>query len=1419
MDGKDKLVVLFIFSIMFLYALVLVFYSSEQKNVDGISGMAVLGSVPSTNVVGSSNLVGSSSVPVNKVVSQNFEYIQGSNSFLSTNDLNDKIGAKTGTNSKFDNAELLFDGYLVEFVEEPVIVRENKLRADARKMKSVQTVVDVKAPLSADVSSAVKSYSTSVKSNNEKIKSAILSDVNSFRKSKVSSKSPSAVGVASQAVSSTLKIDKEFTTVFNGVSVHISPEEAERVKKIPGVKSVVPNYIVHATLMDSVPMINADDVWKLDWNGNSCSVSKKYCLTGEGVTIGIIDTGIDYTHPDLGGCTQAQFLSKTCFKVVGGYDFVNYDVNPIDDHGHGTHVAATAAGKGVLKGVAPDAKLYAFKVLDSGGSGSWSGIIEAIARATDLDNDGIPMEDKNDYVDIISLSLGGPGNPDDEVSLAIDSVVDAGVVAVIAAGNDGPLYHTIGSPGTSRKAITVGAVDKNNKIAYFSSRGPVIWTGTDGLEKSLIKPDVTAPGVSICAAQWADAWSDRRCLDGKHVALDGTSMATPHVAGVVALLKQKNPDWTPLEIKNSLKYSAKANANYNSNVQGYGSVDALSLINLNNSINTVWDFAVTSPFEYLMETNKSFEIKGIFPENYESLKVRYHNESNFNWSSTGITIVGINSTIAIVSSIVSAKGGKYTFEIEIKKDGIIKKETISYSFDNSLMKGNPIKISAFQAYMDFPLLEDLNNDSIDELIFSTYPEGKIYVINSDLENLPGWPKQIGEFGSDIPPGGRPTIADLDNDGVKDIVIVSGYSAAGTPGYLLNSYVYAFYLNGSSFKGFPVTIELSEPLFLSTIYDLNNDGKQEMIVVTGAIVANTLTNEWFDNRKIYVISNKGEFLINWPVETKNNLRPITSASITDLDNDGKSEIIVGTFNYSGGYDGLADMESFYFNGSMVKGFPKQLGMVYGVTSEDLNDDGFTEIITNSRDSNGGVILSVFSYMNNSFKEYCNNHQYSESVVIGDINRDSKLEIISVNGADISVLNYTCGMLPGWPKRTTGYVMRQAIVADIEGDANEEVLVVGQDGGVFAFNFKGERTPGFPKYIDGLGRDLTVGNFDSDNFVELIVTSMVDGEGNIYVFNLNSIYNKSMMSWPQYMHDSQHTGCYDCDKVKTNICNDSDVGVKENFVRGNVSLNGVLKGVDSCSGSFAVKEFFCNMSSVPAFRIDDCPEMWSCVDGACVGPSCVNSDAGAGEYFVKGSILWNGKLAGVDSCYFGTFLKEYYCTTGNMTTYTYKNCLSFGSNYGCVDGACRLPAPVCRDSDGGLNINVKGTLNSSNLGVKVDVCNASSSPYTLVEYYCNGSTGVGVASYCSYGCSNGACIVPTPVCRDSDGGFNITVKGNASNGSVTKVDVCATSTVVSEAICSGNVPVYSTTGCATGFICSNGACLKNTTTKSTGGGTFV
>ena len=204
------------------------------------------------------------------------------------------------------------------------------------------------------------------------------------------------------------------------------------------------------------------------------------------------------------------------------------------------------AANGTLKGVAPGATLLAYKVLDSSGSGSWSGIIAGLERAV------------ADGARIANLSLGGTGYPDDPVSKAVDNADAAGMLCVVAAGNSGPAYQTVESPGVARSALTVGATDKSDQIAYYSSRGPVDIGGG----AFLIKPEILAPGVTITST----------IRGGGYGAKSGTSMAAPHVAGAAALVRQARPTWTPGQVKALLTGWARP-LNFDAATQGSGRLD------------------------------------------------------------------------------------------------------------------------------------------------------------------------------------------------------------------------------------------------------------------------------------------------------------------------------------------------------------------------------------------------------------------------------------------------------------------------------------------------------------------------------------------------------------------------------------------------------------------------------------------------------------------------------------------------------------------------------------------------------------------------------------------------------------------------------------------------------------------------------
>ncbi len=243
-------------------------------------------------------------------------------------------------------------------------------------------------------------------------------------------------------------------------------------------------------------------------------------INGEGVNVGIIDTGIEASHPDLQG------------KTIGFKDFVSNNSDPYDDQGHGTHVAGTIAGgfaSGTAIGVAPNVKLTIAKVFDRRGGATFARILKAMEWIADPDGD----PNTNDAPALVSNSWGGGSSssrkdPSSEaLCKAVTNWVKLGIFPVFAAGNSGSRASSVGLPAACPDAFSVGATDKNDRIASFSSRGPAQWsTG------NIIKPEVSAPGVNVTSS----------FLRSSYRQLSGTSMATPHVAGMAALLYQVAPD-------------------------------------------------------------------------------------------------------------------------------------------------------------------------------------------------------------------------------------------------------------------------------------------------------------------------------------------------------------------------------------------------------------------------------------------------------------------------------------------------------------------------------------------------------------------------------------------------------------------------------------------------------------------------------------------------------------------------------------------------------------------------------------------------------------------------------------------------------------------------------------------------------------
>ena len=386
--------------------------------------------------------------------------------------------------------------------------------------------------------------------------------------------------------------DIEQFWAFNGFSCNATDDVIAQLEKRADVayvyhdqmRKMVPD-LVEAEALETrdlawhVGQVNAPAVWS--YNGSTG-------YNGNGVIVAIVDSGVDYNHVDIAG---SMWDGGSEFPHHG-YDCVNNDNDPMDEYCHGTHVAGIVAGQGVAgtqTGIAPGAKIMAIRVLDDTGYGTNENLIVGVQFAVEHG------------ADIINLSLGDPeiGSSTIFRDLFV-TVKDAGVVASVAAGNVGDTQYTYPVPnnvecpgncpppwlhpdqvnlisGGTTAVICVGATDANDAHCGFSSVGPVAWPdypyqNGDASQPGLIRPDISAPGKNVTSLNYQTGTG--------YVAYDGTSMATPCVSGVLALLLDADPELTPAALDSIIELTAaNAGNTVKNNITGSGRVDALAAVN------------------------------------------------------------------------------------------------------------------------------------------------------------------------------------------------------------------------------------------------------------------------------------------------------------------------------------------------------------------------------------------------------------------------------------------------------------------------------------------------------------------------------------------------------------------------------------------------------------------------------------------------------------------------------------------------------------------------------------------------------------------------------------------------------------------------------------------------------------------------
>ncbi|MFC1732275.1 S8 family serine peptidase [candidate division KSB1 bacterium] len=394
-----------------------------------------------------------------------------------------------------------------------------------------------------------------------------------------------------------LKLRHKYATI-GALGGTINQKGLEKLRRHPRVESITKEKMLRIDLAESLPLINATNVHAMSISGTS--------IKGGGITICVLDTGIDYDHADLGGGWGN--------RVLDGYDFAYSDTDPADDHGHGTHVAGIIAGNGGITGVAPEANLIALKVCDEFGNCGGQQVVAGIDWC--VNNASLYN------ISVISMSLGGLGPFNtycDGLSTietaSIDAAVGNGMMVVASTGNDG-WTNGIAFPACIKNSTAVGSVDDGSAgtaddVSSFTNRGAII--------------DLLAPGNLIYST----------APGGGHVSNSGTSMAAPHVSGAAALIYQyerllNNKNATAIEVEGLLKRTGKKIDDTVGYIPRVDVIEAIyGILNVSTSDNQVQDLQKKAKIRYKTNTDLSKASEAfVFDDNLISLNSSKYPELN-----------------------------------------------------------------------------------------------------------------------------------------------------------------------------------------------------------------------------------------------------------------------------------------------------------------------------------------------------------------------------------------------------------------------------------------------------------------------------------------------------------------------------------------------------------------------------------------------------------------------------------------------------------------------------------------------------------------------------------------------------------------------------------------------------------------------
>ncbi|HEX9891744.1 MAG TPA: S8 family serine peptidase, partial [Actinomycetota bacterium] len=717
--------------------------------------------------------------------------------------------------------------------------------------------------------------------------------------------------------------------------------------------------------------------------------------------------------------------------------------------------------------------------------------------------------------------LGGYGHPDDPIATAVDDTVAAGATVVVAAGNESwrpDDYANVTTPGVARRAVTVGASAKEDWMALFSSRGPVTWSG-----KAIVKPDLAAPGVSICAAQHAEAYASKSCGE-KMIALSGTSMATPHVAGVAALVLQARPELTPDEVKATLTGSAVPLGTDTSAVRrGAGRVDALAAVR-HGGVPPVAGLAPIATTGATRTISGTVRASGLRRWTLEVATFRGSLSAEWGWITLATGTTPPAGGVLKQLAIKTLPDGQHILRLTVEDASGRKAVDHGYTEIDKIGFTRPLDLDVHRAGGTEPV-----EVRVDPSVAATYtlemapgsqPEAWTTIaqgtqppfswntaglaagwyalrltathdgfseqdrisVRLDPRLRPGWPLRI-PVDTAIPcvftqaacSSERgwidPVAEDLDGDGSTEILFAR---FARTPE------VRAYGQDGALRWSTPLGAEVStstmalEALSMPVVGDADGDGVKE-IYAFNAI-----------DERVYVLNPAGIILRSWAVETPVPLRN-PRLSLGEVDGDAKGELVL-SLDWARvivmAAESGAEQAEWSVPGSGSWFYT--VDATYQPAIGDLDGDGRQEIVAMNGNparitafaGDGRQLWSVAAVRGPAYVP----------PVIGDVDGDGDREVIAVSGGrsngsgtEVHVLDTQGRELAGWPRSFSGIPQGGPVLTDLDGDGRRDVVLGFADSAnvLRALRSDGTDVPGWPRTTNGVSfHPAVVGDADGD-----------------------------------------------------------------------------------------------------------------------------------------------------------------------------------------------------------------------------------------------------------------------------------------------------------------------------------------------------